>query len=237
MDDWFEKKDQVIEKLKNKYEGLKDEEEEDAWFPILFVLFGEGEMYVLRMVSKEHVCYYFHYPDNNQKTYTVKLPDYYNIETLKKDTQLWRKSKETIEQEEKMIHGRQFYAEDEDFDFDKVVSGGTVRTYKLNQDIKIINFNRCYRRYIWGEGKLSSLDTEDFEELLKYVCEQKGAQGWRAAAREDQPDSTKDFNEKAKFEICVFDHYTKRDEPEEPEELVEPEEPEEHVETKYTLRF
>lgn len=123
-----------------------------------------------------------------------------------------------------MIYGRQFYTEHEDFEFGNVAPGGTVRSYKLLQDIKI------NRRDICGEGKLWGLSTEMFEELLKYVCEQRGAQGWRAAARSDQPDSSKDFNENAKFEICVFGHYTKRD----AEETEEPEEPEDG-ETK--LRF
>jgi len=188
------------------------------------------------MVSTTYVCYYKSLSPLGKLIYTAKLPDNYNLVTIPKGKNLWRRTHQTVEEEKH--EDTLFYTEDANYDFRNVARGPTY-TYELSRNIQVIDFNKCFRRNVWGEDALSALGIEVFEALLKYVCEEKGADGWRAASRQDQHDPALDFNPvNSQFEICMFGNYAKRVETKEIEEIEETEKIKETEETRLLgLRF
>ena len=232
----FDTKDEVITKIKKEFDHEPEEPEEVDLGSFILLYFGIGQSYILMMIDKTRVCYYNRLSTPGEIIFTAKLPDNYNLLTIPKGTKLWRKTHQTVEQE----NGEDtlFYAEDADYDFTHVARG-QIYTYELSKDIQVINFNKCFRRNVWGKDKLSALDIEVFEALLKYVCEKKGAQGWRAASRQDQHNTALDFDaDKSNFEFCMFGIYAERGEPVETKETEETEKIEEIEETRsLELRF
>lgn len=103
-----------------------------------------------------------------------------------------------------------FYAENLTFDFARTATGGHrdrggLYEYEILTPTVIVNFDKRWRSRLWGgddDNKGPHLRYAEYEELIQQVCEEVGAQGWRAACWSDQR-NPQDISS-AEFEIALF---------------------------------
>ena len=141
--------------------------------------------------------------------YPISLPTDYELITLRPGDTMYRMRNDN---EGPKIGDHRFYAERSTFKFRGTASTGYehggLYKYVVLEPITIVNFNKRWRSRIWGGDEDNDVaGYHSYETILQQVCEEVGAQGWRAGVWGDQRPAVqaKKFLEAdPEFEIALF---------------------------------
>ncbi|MAE79223.1 MAG: hypothetical protein CL967_05590 [Euryarchaeota archaeon] len=204
MADWdpnyFKSKKEVVEILKGKHGEI---ESSDDMYSTLFVAFRENIAYRL-FYFKDRVYRVIKYPENVKIKVPISLPTGVGNIILPVGRTIYRMCNDD---ETSKIGRPRFYAENSTFNFAGTASAqhrGELYEYKILTPIVIVNFDKQWRSRLWGgdSDNKGLMSYTEYEEVIQQVCEEAGAQGWRAACWPDQqyPQTLAS----AEFEIALF---------------------------------